>query len=149
MQVEQKRAMIKVWSGMLDKYDYNEMTYALELYTKGGERFAPNLSQLIKIADDNRNFFKPSADDMWRKLKDAVRNSGYPWEAAKEYEKLPDEIKHYLGNASELMRLARSDEDGFEKYERKRFCQYIEQNGKRSEIRCAIEEGKINMIEEG
>lgn len=114
--------MIAAWSSVMEDYSYEVVSAGLKVYlssdTKG---FPPSPGQVIdcitKITTPPQEDL--TADEAWGYVVKAISNSGY--NAAEEYEKLPDICKRVVVNPAKLRTWAMMNSDELHTVEKSHF----------------------------
>lgn len=114
--------MIAAWSSVMEDYSYETASAGLKVYlssdTKG---FPPSPGQVIDCI--TKITMPPSedltVDEAWALVCKAVSNSGY--NAASEYEKLPDIVKKVVVNPANLREWGLMDSDEFHSVQKSLF----------------------------
>ncbi|MBR1677302.1 MAG: hypothetical protein IJ706_08345 [Clostridia bacterium] len=114
--------MIAAWSSVMEDYTYEQASTGLKVYlssdTKG---FPPSPGQVI---DCITKIITPPQEDLtvdeaWGYVLKAVSNSGY--NAAEEYEKLPDIVKKVVVSPANLRNWGLMNSDEFHTVEKSHF----------------------------
>lgn len=112
-QVENSELMADTWHRFLQKYEYADISAALEEYVENANSaYAPNVSQLIGIVKKRKTIpvklsFLNSAE-AWSLVRIALQNSTYNSE--NEFNHLPKMVQRAVGSANQLQAWATDDE---------------------------------------
>lgn len=98
---ENPQYTIELWTEMLADYDYQLVQMGLKSYiTTNTSGFAPSIGQLIDEINRLTSPESVNAMEAWSLVKRAMQNSSY--HSVEEFNRLPAEIKHAVGSASQL-----------------------------------------------
>lgn len=107
--VVDKTATVQIWSALLEAFEFDLISKAFVNYAKTNTSgFAPTPAQLIECAYDLCETTEVSEGKAWNMLMQAIKRSGDGY--IEEFEKLPDALKEYVGNAWQLRIWALSSE---------------------------------------
>lgn len=104
MSVEDRKALVALWLDAFGDMEVEIVGRALKNYVKAN-KYPPTIAgmqeqiDLLTGTDDT--------DELWRLLMKAVRDSGR--DARKEFERLPEECKAFVGSPAELRTLGNTD----------------------------------------
>ena len=117
--------VIDLWHEMLKDEDSDTVKLALKSLIASCADYPPNIGHLMKKIDEFKESLVgyESDESLWLKLKSAARNGIY--DSIKEFEKLPECIKNYLGNHAALIEFGNMQESAFDTYEKNRFMKNI------------------------
>ena len=101
--------MINVWEEMFKDYEYAVVSMAIYRLIKIKKDFPPDIATITEYIDQMAAIAtgEPTTADYWGLIKSALRNSLY--DSEKEFDKLPDVLKQYVGGASQLRSWADMD----------------------------------------
>lgn len=155
--VNDKATTLEAWNWALQDYSYNEVSQALNLYIKtSSNNFAPAVSQLIGLIHKENDLSYPSESEAWAMVRKACISLDW-YNPQIEYNKLPKIIQEAVVNPSNLVEMAKVDNDTFESVEGSNFKRtyraVVERNKEVShmpeEVRERIERARKNMLIEG
>lgn len=92
---------LDAWHFFLSDYEYNRIAIALKTYvTTQDSGFAPNVNQLIAIANKTQEYSQIPDTDAWALVYKALSNSAY--HSREEFEKLPALVQKAVGSPTQL-----------------------------------------------
>lgn len=110
MNAEGKRAIIELWARQFFDYDYAIVNAALDAYIAVDEQNrAPNVGMLKSLIRRMTQAEEMTEQEAWGLVAQALRNSNY--NAAEEFERLPEQIKRVVGSPNQLREWATMDND--------------------------------------
>ena len=100
---------INVWCEMFDEDDVNAVKCALYKILEEHADYPPTIADIkIKLKELRQAVSgEKTSEELWQILKNAVSNGYYG--AKEEFEKLPDELKKFLGSPYALKELSQID----------------------------------------
>lgn len=104
---------IEIWCEMFRNDDAPVVKLALHKIISEHTGYPPTIADIKQTVNEMlcHATGKPTDERLWQLLKDAVSNGYY--EYREEYEKLPEELKRYLGSAIVLRELSQMDTGTF------------------------------------
>lgn len=105
-------SLVKLWTACFADYEASIVQYALVALINTSP-FAPTIADVKTYIQRMQDAASgtPSDGQMWSMLVRAVRNGYYGYK--EEFEKLPDELKEYVGHPEQLRSWAQIDEAVF------------------------------------
>lgn len=148
-------AMVDEWSEILKSYSYEDCTNGFHVYASTDKTgFPPVPGQIIANMRSFSTDATQSAEEAWRQVETAVRNSIYG--SAEEFAKLPAYTQKVIGSPDALRAMACMDADEFETVEHSQFVkgfkevQDREEKQKRTQPEAAqffIEQETLRQLE--
>lgn len=143
-------AFVDVWHDALKDEDARIVSMATQNYVRHSQ-YPPTIAGIIEQINLIKN--KDTNTDLWALIEKAARNGTYG--SVEEFEKLPPECQSFVGSPSGLKELAQIDTGTLETFVKGQFLKRVEaikqhqevQRGLPSEIRRAIEESRMRMLE--
>lgn len=142
--------VVDVWHDAFKDDDVKLVSKATQNYVNANEYY-PTIAGIRKQI----NLLKESETDtdLWALIQKAVRNGTYG--AKEEFEKLPPECQSFVGSPASLKELAQIDTGTMNTIVKGQFLKRVEaikehqevQRGLPVEVRQAIEESKLRMLE--
>ena len=143
-------SVVNIWHDVFKDYDVKVVEIAAKNYVKTNE-FAPTIAGIMKQI---RQISKTETEtDLWALIQKAASNGIY--NSAEEFEKLPPECQSFIGSANALKELSQIDMATMETVVKGQFLKRVEaiqshqevQRGLPTEVRRAIEESRMRMLE--
>jgi hypothetical protein len=159
--------LVNTWAALLDEYTDEEVDKGLFLALKKC-KYAPVPADIIEQIEGFRNIKKPSEIELWVLLQKALKETLYyshrlqynyidesgvsQGEQARRainrvWNNLPEELKIYLGDKSEMIAAARALNSSEGSYERNRFSKTFPILRKRVEDNAMLETTKRMLLE--
>lgn len=143
-------AFVDVWHDALKDEDARIVSMATQNYVRNSQ-YPPTIAGIIEQINLIKN--KATNTDLWALIEKAARNGTYG--SVEEFEKLPPECQSFIGSPSGLKELAQIDTGTLETVVKGQFLKRVEaikqhqevQRGLPSEVRRAIEESRMRMLE--
>lgn len=142
--------VVDVWHDAFKDEDTAIVSKATQNYVKHNP-YPPTIAGIMEQISLMKN--KETDTDLWALVQKAARNGVYGSE--EEFEKLPPECQSFIGNTSALKELAQIDTGTMNTIVKGQFLKRVEaikehqevQRGLPAEVRRAIEESKLRMLE--
>ena len=159
--------LVNTWAALLEEYTDEEVDRGLFLALKKC-KYAPVPADIIEQIEGFRNINKPSEIELWVLLQKALKETLYysyrleynyidntgisQGEQARRsinrvWNNLPEELKIYLGDRSEMIAAARALNSSEGSYERNRFSKTFPILRKRVEDNAILENTKRKLLE--
>lgn len=142
--------IIDLWVELFKDCDYNLTMLAVKELINSS-RYTPTIADIKNKMYELTHTEEPSNSELWERLLVAIRNGLYGYE--KEFEKLPDIIKEFLGSPQQLNSIAEMDSETIHTVIKGQFLRQIEnlkERVKQKEI-MSVETKKVlfGKIDEG
>lgn len=142
--------VVDVWHDAFKDEDTAVVSRATQNYVKHNP-YPPTIAGIIEQMRLLKE--KETDTDLWSLIQKAVRNGTYG--AKEEFEKLPPECQSFVGSPASLKELAQIDTGTMNTIVKGQFLKRVEaikehqevQKGLPAEVRQAIEESKLRMLE--
>jgi len=143
-------ALVEVWYDAFKDEDVKIVSRAAQNYVKLSQ-YPPTIAGIIEQINLIKN--KDTNTDLWALIEKAARNGTYG--SVEEFEKLPPECQSFIGSPAALKELAQIDSGTMNTIVKGQFLKRVEaikqhqevQRGLPSEVRRAIEESRMRMLE--
>lgn len=144
--------VLDVWADVFKDEDKDIVARACRNYVKNNQ-YPPTVAGIMEQVKLIKN---PETDtDLWILIEKAARNGTY--NSAEEFAKLPPECQSFIGDAAALKDLAQTDMGTMNTVVKGQFLKRVEaikqhqevQRGLPMDVKKAIQESKMRMLEEG
>jgi hypothetical protein len=109
---EQIDLKLELWASEFAGDPFEAVYTALRMYMETGEQFAPNIGQIRKRMQMQKQQDELSEGEALAMVAKACRNGSYGY--MKEYAKLPPDVQKAVGRPEQLRDWARLDENDFQ-----------------------------------